>query len=110
MSCPDGLVDVLLAPEPPHAAIKLVRQSKSERRQRFAAGLWFALHLLAVSVCRLKRIEENLRTEFGGPSFEPLGSTVEEGSQEGQITGEHGPGHTGTLLTDDVLPGLEFQE
>jgi hypothetical protein len=69
--------------------VKVIRQSKSERKQIFAAKVFSALQFLAVPSW-VKLIEGNLGPEFGGPSFESLGTTVEKGSREGQITWEQG--------------------
>jgi hypothetical protein len=113
LSCPAGVVSPLVLdalPAPPHATVRVVRQSSSERKQRFMAKALFAMQLLAVPGWVL-RIDEHLGTELGGPSFESLGSTVEIGGWEGQITWEQGlSGPGSTSPTDDALPGLNPQD
>ena len=97
-------LDALLAP--PHATVRLVKQSSSERRQKLTEKALFAMQLLAVPSWVL-RIDETSERILGGPSFESLGSTVEMGRWEGQITWEQGlSGPGSTSPTDDALPVL----
>jgi len=109
LSCPDGVVpplDVLLA-VPPQAMVKLVRQSKSERKQTFAARVLSALRILAVPGW-VWRMRKTSKTELG-TVVRVLESTLEKRRREGQMTWEQGlSDHGSTLRTYDVLSGSKL--
>jgi hypothetical protein len=86
----DAPVDVLaLCDREPHAKVRPVRQSKSERKKNFGFRFLSAPEFLTTAVCQVLRMGDNLGTELRDHRSSAA-NTVEKARQEAEITKDQG--------------------